>query len=217
MGVAHLGKKLGPVRRVHFAAPPPIQLAGQRTDRPIDINKLALVTVAHHGSQGGRRPAAFGTHPTPKACLVLEHQAHGAAWDDFGGQQGCQRFGKFFSTPPGPWDRFSGAAYRAPLSATRAAPGDGTPPRGRFSVPTFRPAPPAEVKRPALPPAEPVRPTEPGTLLPLPNSATPVAVRPISFGAAKASAGSGEIVVAGGAPRPVRLPAVRPSAPGWYR
>jgi hypothetical protein len=39
-------------------------------------------------------------------------------------------------------------------------------------------------------------------------------VRAIPFGAAKESPDSGEIVVAGGAPRPVRPPAGRPSVPG---
>jgi hypothetical protein len=62
----------------------------------IDVNKLSFVTVAHHGPQRGGRPAAFGAHHAPEACLVLKHQAHGAALRDCRGQQGCQRFGEFF-------------------------------------------------------------------------------------------------------------------------
>ncbi|MFZ1082566.1 MAG: chloride channel protein [Candidatus Kryptoniota bacterium] len=123
--------------------------------------------------------------------------------------------GSFFSTPPGPPGRISGGAYRAPLSASRGAPKDGTPPRGRFSAPIFPPTPPAEGKPPAPPPVEPVRPTGRGMLLPPPSSATPVAVLPTFCGAAKALGGSGEIAVAGDARKPVPLPAKRPFVPGW--
>src|ERR1017187_4059384 len=217
MGLAHLRQKFAHARGVHFVAHLPIQLASQGADRAIDINKLPLVTVAQHGAERGRSPAAFGAYHAPEAGLVLKHQTYRAPLHYRRGQPGCQRFGEFFSTPPGPPDRTSGGAYRAQLSASRGAPKDGTPPRGRFSAPIFPPTRHAEGKPPAPPPATPVRPTERGTLLPPPSSATPVAVHPTSCGAAKAPAGSGEIVVAADAPKPVPLRAKRPFVPGWYQ
>src|SRR6267143_3785001 len=136
VSLTDLGEKLGHTPRVHLATQAPIQLAFARTDGPVDINKLALVTVGDHRSQRRGRPASLGTHHASEPGLVLEHQAHATASDHFGSQQGCQRFGEFFfhsacTTGLFLGCRVSGATFRHPWRANKRYTTEGA---------TFRPS-----------------------------------------------------------------------------
>jgi hypothetical protein len=111
---------------IHDRADPPVQFARLRADRAVNLLKFPFVTVGHHGPLRGGGPAASNPHHPAKAGLGLKHQANVTPLDRILCQQGCQRFGEFFPTPPAPrvcsWD---GACPR-PLCASRGVPTSAT-------------------------------------------------------------------------------------------
>ena len=50
---------------IHLGTAHPVQLAQQRTDRPVDIHELSFVAIEHDRSPGPRRPTAPRTRHAP--------------------------------------------------------------------------------------------------------------------------------------------------------
>ncbi len=94
--LADLSEELIHPLGVHLRANFPVQFSLERTDRPVNIDKLPFVTIGNLRAQRCWRPAAPNPHHPAKPRLVLKHDPHRPCPNRFGLQQGRQIFREFF-------------------------------------------------------------------------------------------------------------------------
>src|SRR3990167_641922 len=94
--LTYLNEEFAHARGVHLSADHPIQIALQRTDRTIHIDKFAFIAVIDHRTLWCVGPAFANAHHAPETRLVLKHQTYAPASHNFGFGDGSQVFGQFF-------------------------------------------------------------------------------------------------------------------------
>ena len=150
MGCTDLRQERSHMIGIHLPTSHPVQLCLNGADCPVNVDKLALVAVAHHGSRRAGCPTATNPYHAHQSAPRLGTSAAPVRPRTSSGLiRAASVCGSFFPTPLVPADHSLGAWCLAPPCASHDAPAFDTPAKPQQDAPVFAPTQRAMAQPPA--------------------------------------------------------------------